>query len=152
MLSCSKCDRGLDLMFDLWWIVLLLLKCTKHVTCKHQDSFLIKLAESYSIQSKIFIFLEICWNLNLISSCPIPKPNSDLRHYFFHFWSLVQTLGRGPDCWVSVEFLHAPIPRKGSGSTTTTNSNHAFMVFINQFQIMLFFLVGLSVLKNQTKP
>jgi len=24
-----------------------------------------------------------------------------------------------PDCWVSVEFLHAPIPRKGSGSTTT---------------------------------
>jgi len=25
-----------------------------------------------------------------------------------------------PDCWVYVEFLHAPIPRKGSGSTTTT--------------------------------
>jgi len=51
--------------------------------------------------------------------------------------SLVQTLGRGhlwsrpwgmtisgpdirawPNCWVSVEFLHAPIPRKGSGSNT----------------------------------
>ena len=25
-----------------------------------------------------------------------------------------------PNCWVSGEFLHAPIPRKGSGSTTTT--------------------------------
>jgi len=25
-----------------------------------------------------------------------------------------------PDCWVSVEYLHASIPRKGSGSTTTT--------------------------------
>ena len=25
-----------------------------------------------------------------------------------------------PDCWVSAEFLRAPIPRKGSGSTTTT--------------------------------
>ena len=25
-----------------------------------------------------------------------------------------------PDCWVSAEFLHAPVPRKGSGSTTTT--------------------------------
>ena len=24
-----------------------------------------------------------------------------------------------PDCWVSAEFLRAPIPRKGSGSTTT---------------------------------
>jgi len=25
-----------------------------------------------------------------------------------------------PDCWFSIEFLHAPIPRKGSGSTTIT--------------------------------
>jgi len=25
-----------------------------------------------------------------------------------------------PDCWVSAQFLHAPIPRKGSRSTTTT--------------------------------
>ena len=29
-------------------------------------------------------------------------------------------LGMWPDCWVSAEFLRAPIPRKGSGSTTTT--------------------------------
>ena len=29
-------------------------------------------------------------------------------------------LGVWPDCWVSAEFLRAPIPRKGSGSTTTT--------------------------------
>ena len=27
-------------------------------------------------------------------------------------------LGVWPDCWVSAEFLRAPIPRKGSGSTT----------------------------------
>jgi len=27
--------------------------------------------------------------------------------------------GAWPDCWVSVEFLHAPIPQKISGSTTT---------------------------------
>jgi len=26
-------------------------------------------------------------------------------------------LGAWPDCWVSVEFLHAPIPQMGSGST-----------------------------------
>ena len=29
-------------------------------------------------------------------------------------------LGVWPNCWVSAEFLHTPIPRKGSGSTTTT--------------------------------
>jgi len=29
-------------------------------------------------------------------------------------------LGAWPDCWVSVEFLYAPIPRKGSSSTITT--------------------------------
>jgi len=30
-----------------------------------------------------------------------------------------------PNCWVSVEFHHAPIPRKGSDSTTTTKFNYA---------------------------
>jgi len=29
-------------------------------------------------------------------------------------------IGAWPNCWVSVEFLHASIPRKRSGSTTTT--------------------------------
>jgi len=29
-------------------------------------------------------------------------------------------LGAWPDCWVSMEVLHAPIPRNGSGSTTIT--------------------------------
>ena len=32
-------------------------------------------------------------------------------------------LGVWPDCWVSAEFLRAPFPRKGSGSTTTTVIN-----------------------------
>ena len=31
-------------------------------------------------------------------------------------------LGVWPNCWVSAEFLRAPIPRKGSGSTTTTTT------------------------------
>jgi len=31
-------------------------------------------------------------------------------------------LGAWPDCWVSVEFFYAPIPQKGSGSTTTTTN------------------------------
>jgi len=32
-------------------------------------------------------------------------------------------LGGWPDCWVSVEYLHAPIPRKRSGSTTTRRTD-----------------------------
>jgi len=32
---------------------------------------------------------------------------------------LLTTTNVGPDCWVSVQFLHAIISRKGSGSTTT---------------------------------
>jgi len=44
---------------------------------------------------------------------------------------LLQSLTSGtdleawPDCWVSVEFVAPPIPRKGSGSTTIT-TNHWF--------------------------
>ena len=37
-------------------------------------------------------------------------------------------LGVWPDCWVSAEFFRAPIPRKGSGSTTTTTTGK----FINR--------------------
>jgi len=43
-----------------------------------------------------------------------------LSHYYFHFWPLVQTLRAWPDCYISVEFLHAPIPWKGSDSSITT--------------------------------
>jgi len=42
----------------------------------------------------------------------------DLWHYFFHFWSLVQTLWRGPTVG-SPPRITPLIPRKGSGSTTT---------------------------------
>jgi len=39
---------------------------------------------------------------------------------FLPFLTSGPDFGAWPDCWVSVEFLLAPIPRKGSGSTTTT--------------------------------
>ena len=41
-------------------------------------------------------------------------------------------LGVWPDCWVSAEFLRAPIPRKGSGSTTTTTTS-----FVNLNQAVI---------------
>ena len=39
-------------------------------------------------------------------------------------------LGVWVDCWVSAEFLRAPIPRKGSGSTTTTTYDKQCKKFI----------------------
>jgi len=37
-------------------------------------------------------------------------------------------LGMWPDCRVSVEFLHSPIPRKGSGSATITPPSEIFLL------------------------
>ena len=39
-------------------------------------------------------------------------------------------LGVWPDCWVFAEFLRAPIPRKGSGSTTTTTTWRCTSMFL----------------------
>jgi len=39
-------------------------------------------------------------------------------------------LGAWPDCWVSVEFLHTPIPRKGLGSTTITTRISVVRIFL----------------------
>ena len=58
---------------------------------------------------------------HLLLDCPAFKPlcksifGSSLS--LFSIYGL--ELGVWPDCWVSVEFLLAPIPWKGSGSTTT---------------------------------
>ena len=42
--------------------------------------------------------------------------------------------GVWPDCWVSAEFLRAPIPRKRSGSTTTTSCTMCIkLIFLNNF-------------------
>ena len=59
-------------------------------------------------------------------------PQQDLNHFLLNCPAFVNLslvplslfliygpdLGMWPDCWVSVEFLHSPIPWKGSGSTT----------------------------------
>jgi len=58
---------------------------------------------------------------HLILDCPASEPL--LRAIFGTTSSILTSgpdLGAWPECWVSVEFLHVPIPRKGSGSTTTT--------------------------------
>jgi len=61
--------------------------------------------------------------IHLLLDCPASEP---LRRAIFGTTSPFLTsgpdLGVWPDCWVSVEFLHVPIPQKGSGSTITTNT------------------------------
>ena len=63
---------------------------------------------------------------HLLLVCPASEP---LRKSIFgsslSILDLCPDLGVWPDCWVSAEFLRAPIPRKGSGSTTT---HHQFEV------------------------
>ena len=60
---------------------------------------------------------------HLLLDCPASEP---LRKSIFgSSLSILDLWSRpwgAPDCWVSGEFLRAPIPRKGSGSTTTTGS------------------------------
>ena len=57
--------------------------------------------------------------LSILSSAP----SYHLPESLWYVWSLVSSLSNNITCWVSVEFLCAPIPRKGSGSTTTTVIN-----------------------------
>ena len=61
---------------------------------------------------------------HLLINCPASEP---LRKSIFGSFSLFSIygpdLGVWPDCWVSAEFLRAPIPRKGLGSATTTITN-----------------------------
>ena len=51
-------------------------------------------------------------------------------------------LGVWPDCWVSAEFLRAPIRRKGSGSTTTTTISLVPLWFPWWFYVVLDSLLG----------
>jgi len=49
--------------------------------------------------------------------CPVSEFSS--LALLLPFLTSRPNLGARPDCWVSMEFLRAPIPRKRSGSTTT---------------------------------
>ena len=46
-------------------------------------------------------------------------------------------LGVWPDCWGSAEFLHAPIPRKGSGSITTTTITNIIRIRAYDIELRL---------------
>ena len=71
----------------------------------------------------IVVPVDTLYRTSIISSSIVlllnPFANLSLAPLFL-FSIYGPDLGVWPDCWVSTEFLRAPIPRKGSGSTTTT--------------------------------
>ena len=73
----------------------------------------------------IVVPVDTLYRTSLISSSIVlllnPFANLSLAPLFL-FSIYGPDLGVWPDCWVSAEFLRAPIPRKGSGSTTTTTT------------------------------
>jgi len=61
---------------------------------------------------------------HLFLDCPHPSlSDASTLALLLPFFTSNPDLGAWPDCWVSVEFLYVPIPRKGSGSTTTTTNS-----------------------------
>ena len=73
----------------------------------------------------IVVPVDTLYRTSIISSSIVlllnPFANLSLAPLFL-FSIYGPDLGVWPDCWVSEEFLRAPIPRKGSGSTTSTTS------------------------------
>ena len=73
----------------------------------------------------IVVPVDTLYRTSIISSSIVlllnPFANLSLAPLFL-FSIYGPDLGVWPDCWVSAEFLRAPIPRKGSGSTTTTTT------------------------------
>ena len=63
--------------------------------------------------------ISIISSLTVLSQSLFTNLSLDL---LFLFSTYGPDLGGWPDCWVSVEFLRTPIPRKGLGSTTTTTT------------------------------
>ena len=58
---------------------------------------------------------------HLVLDCPVLDPLR--RAIFGHtllFWTSGPVRGESPDYWDSAELIRAPIPRNGSGKTTTT--------------------------------
>ena len=73
----------------------------------------------------IVVPVDTLYRTSIISSSIVlllnPFANLSLAPLFL-FSIYGPDLGVWPDCWVSEEFLRTPIPRKGSGSTTSTTS------------------------------
>ena len=78
-----------------------------------------------SVGSRILLVVLVysLYRTSIISSSTVLPLNPFVNLFLaplFLFLTYGPDLGVWPDCWVSAEFLRSPIPRKGSGCTTTT--------------------------------
>ena len=80
--------------------------------------------ESVGRRILLVVPVDTLYRTSIISSSTVLNPFTNLSLALLSLFSIYgPDLGEWPDCWVSAEFLRAPIPRKGSGSTTTTTGH-----------------------------
>ena len=68
------------------------------------------------------LHLTITLSLPLVKQYSSPR-KQPIRRRTIQFWTSGPVRGESPDYWDSAELIHAPIPRNGSGKTTTTTHN-----------------------------
>jgi len=111
-----------------------LIRCALSRICCHSRSLLLSKQDKTEREFFLQRLRTPSQDLTHLLDCPASEP---LRRVIFGttfsfgsifaIWSIPWGVaGR----WVSVEFLHVPIPRKGSGSTTTTNKADIFIEWI----------------------
>ena len=91
-----------------------------------QSSFIFIYIFTESVGRRILLVVPVdtLYRTSIISSSTVLNPFTNLSLALLSLFSIYgPDLGEWPDCWVSAEFLRAPIPRKGSGSTTTTTGH-----------------------------
>jgi len=90
------------------------LRCHGHSLLLSSYLCRIKWKENFSMDTlcRIWLTSSLTFPHSSLSGVPSSAP-------LLPFWTSGPDLGAWPDCLVSVEFLHAPIPWKESGSTTT---------------------------------
>ena len=89
----------------------------------HGHSLLLIFTGSVGRRIQIVVPVDTLYRTSIISSSIVLllNPFANLSLAPLSLFSIYgPDLGVWPDCWVSAEFLRTPIPRKGSGSTTTT--------------------------------
>jgi len=77
--------------------------------------------------------------------CSCRRAGEASLHYFFHFWPLVQTLGVDRLLGL-LGFLRAPIPHKGSDSTTSTTRNEQHSSRRRSFGLLIIIMIMLKIL------
>ena len=65
---------------------------------------------------------------HLVLDCPVLDHLRRAIFWTSHFWTSGPVCGESPNYWDSAELIRAPIPRNGSGKSTTT-TNMAFSYF-----------------------